>query len=199
MHQKLLNSLDQFVMLTPQHREDLIRIIELQELPKDTVLLAVGEVSRYLHFLVEGTARAVYYQAGKEITSWFGFEGDFVCSFYSFVSRKPSLESIVATGNCKLISISYQSFQGLYEKDYLWNKLGRLIIEHYYVEYRERILSLQSMSAAERYDELLKKRPDILRKVKLGHLASYLGVTQETLSRLRATQKNRQQLYNRTS
>jgi len=95
MHQKLFNSLYQFVLLSPQHQEDLIKVIELQELPKDVVLLAVGEVSNYLHFLVEGAVRAVYYLHDKEITSWFGFEGDFVSSFYSFVSRKPSLESIV--------------------------------------------------------------------------------------------------------
>lgn len=101
---------------------------------------------------------------------------------------------MVVIADCKLVSISYQALQGLYEKDYLWNKLGRLITEHYYVEYRERILSLQSMSAPERYDELLEKQPDILSRVKLGHIASYLGVTQETLSRLRATRKHRQKL-----
>ena len=199
MYQKLFSALNQFVMLSPQHQEELSKVVKVQELPQDVVLLALGEVSNHLHFLVEGTVRAVCYQDNKEITAWFGFEGDFVNSFYSFVSRKPSLESIVVMANCKLVSISYEDLQGLYEKDYLWNKLGRLVIENYYIEYGERILSLQSMSASERYDELIDKHPDILTKVKLGHLASYLGITQETLSRLRATRKHRQQLHNRTS
>lgn len=59
MYQKLFNSLNQFVILSHQHQEDLIKVSALQELPKDAVLLALGEVSNYLHFLVEGTVRAV--------------------------------------------------------------------------------------------------------------------------------------------
>ncbi|MBW4575688.1 MAG: Crp/Fnr family transcriptional regulator [Aphanothece sp. CMT-3BRIN-NPC111] len=197
MQQKIFDALNQFVMLSLEYQEELIKFVVLQEFPKDTILLKVGEVSNYLHFLAEGSVRAIYYQDSKEVTSWFGFEGDFITSFYSFVSRKPSPESIILISDCKLLSISYKNLQFLYDKDLVWNKLGRLITEHYYVEYRERILSLQSMSAAERYDELIKKHPNILDKVKLGHLASYLGITQETLSRLRATRKNRHRLENK--
>ncbi|WP_016951609.1 Crp/Fnr family transcriptional regulator [Anabaena sp. PCC 7108] len=197
MYQTLLNTLNQYVILNPAHQEELSKLVKPQELPKDSILLKCGEVSNNLHFLLQGSVRAIYYNDSKEITSWFGFEGDFINSFYSFVSRKPSPESIVVISDCKLLSISYQTLQSLYEKDLVWNKLGRLIIEKYYAEYRERILSLQSMSAAERYDQILQERPDILEKVKLGHLASYLGITQETLSRLRATRENRQRIYNK--
>lgn len=197
MYQTLLNTLNQYVILSPKHQEELKKLVKPQDLPKDSVLLKSGEVSNYLHFLLQGSVRAIYYSDSKEITAWFGFEGDFINSFYSFVSRKPSPESIVVISDCKLLSISYQTLQSLYEKDLVWNKLGRLIIEQYYAEYRERILSLQSMSAAERYDQILQERPDILEKVKLGHLASYLGITQETLSRLRATRENRQRIYNK--
>jgi CRP-like cAMP-binding protein len=197
MYQTLLNTLNQYVILSSKHQEELSKLIKPQELPKDSILLKCGEVSNNLHFLLQGSVRAIYYNDSKEITSWFGFEGDFINSFYSFVSRKPSPESIIVISDCKLLSISYQTLQSLYEKDLVWNKLGRLIIEQYYAEYRERILSLQSMSAAERYDQILQERPDILEKVKLGHLASYLGITQETLSRLRATRENRQRIYNK--
>lgn len=191
MYQKLFSVLSQFVMLSPQHQEELIKVVKIQEFPKDTVLLESGEIANCLHFLVEGTVRAVCYRDTKEITAWFGFEGDFVTSFYSFVSRKPSLESIVVITPSKLVSISYKNLQALYQKDYVWNKLGRLVIEYYYLDDQERILRLQAMSAAERYDEMLEKHPDILNKVKLGYLATYLGITQETLSRLRKTQKHR--------
>lgn len=197
MHQKLFTALNQFVMLSSKHQEELGQLVERQEFPKDAVLLKRGEVSSHLHFLVQGAVRATYYQGSKETTAWFGFEGDFVSSFYSFVSRKPSLESIVVISDCKLLSMSYATLQFLYEKDFVWNKLGRLVTEQYYVEYRERILSLQSLSAAERYDELLEKDPNIVNQVKLGHLASYLGITQETLSRIRNTRKHRQRIHNK--
>lgn len=199
MYQKLFSAIDRFTILSSKHQEELSSFVRIQEFPRDTILLELGEVSSYLHFLVEGSVRAIYYQNGKEITAWFGFEGDFVSSFYSFVARKPSLERIVAISDCKLFSISYVTLQFLYEKDLVWNKLGRLVTEQYYIEYRERILSLQSRSAAERYDELLEKQPDILNQVKLGHLASYLGITQETLSRLRATQENRRRIRHKPS
>lgn len=199
MYQKLFGKLNQFVVLSSKHQEELGKLVRSQELPKNAVLLELDETSNYLHFLVEGTVRAIYCQDSKEITAWFGFEGDFASSFYSFVSRKPSPERIVTTSDCKLLSISYETLQFLYEKDVVWNKLGRLVTEWYYIEYRERILSLQSMSAAERYDDLIEKHPDILGKVKLGHLASYLGMTQENLSRLRATWKNRQRIHNQSS
>ncbi|WP_019502259.1 Crp/Fnr family transcriptional regulator [Pseudanabaena sp. PCC 6802] len=196
MHQKLFSALDRFVILSSKHQEELSKLVKRQELPKNAVLQELGETSNYLHFVEEGTVRAIYYQDSKEITAWFGFAGDFVSSFYSFVSRKPSPEKIVTISDCKLISISYETLQFLYEKDIIWNKLGRLITERYYMECQERILSLQSMSAAERYDNVLDRRPDILKKVKLGHLASYLGMAQANLSRLRSTWQNRQRINN---
>jgi CRP-like cAMP-binding protein len=198
MYCKLFSTLDRFVVLSSKHQEELSKLVERQELPKNAVLLELGETSNHLHFVDEGTVRAIYYQDSKEITAWFGFEGDFACSFYSFVSRKPSLEKIVAISDCKLISISYKTLQFLYEKDIVWNKLGRLVTELYYIEYQERILSLQSMSTAERYDNVLNRHPDILKKVKLGHLASYLGMSQANLSRLRSTWQNHQRVNNRS-
>lgn len=199
MYRQLFNTLDKFVILSSKHKEELSSLVKLQEFSKDTILLELGEVANYLSVLVEGSVRAIYHKDGKEITSWFGFDGDFISSFYSFVSRKSSPESIVTTSDCKIFSISHEDLQFLYEKDSIWNKLGRIVTEQYYIEYRERILSLQSMSAAERYDDLLNKHPDILDKVKLGHLSSYLGITQETLSRLRASRENRQRIYNKMS
>jgi CRP-like cAMP-binding protein len=197
MYRQLFNTLDKFILLSSKHKEELSDLVKLQKFPKDTVLLELGQVTNYLSLLVEGSVRAIYYRDGKEITSWFGFERDFISSFYSFVSRKSSPESIVTISDCKMFSISYEDLQFLYEKDSIWNKLGRIVTEQYYIEYRERILSLQSMSAAERYDDLLDKHPDILDKVKLGHLSSYLGITQETLSRLRTSRENRQRIYNK--
>ncbi len=197
MYKQLFNTLDRFVLLSSKQKEEISDLVKLREFPKDTVILELGQVANYLSLLIEGSVRAIYCRDGKEITSWFGFEGDFISSFYSFVSRKSSPESIVTISDCKMFSISHEDLQFLYEKDSIWNKLGRIVTEQYYIEYRERILSLQSMSAAERYDDLLNKHPDILDKVKLGHLSSYLGITQETLSRLRTSRENRHRIYNK--
>ncbi|KAF3888092.1 MULTISPECIES: Crp/Fnr family transcriptional regulator [Nostocales] len=196
MYEKMFQSLDRLVVLSEQQREDLKRVTTPQELPKDSILLEQGHICNHLHFLVEGAVRYYYHQDDKEITSGFRFEGDFINSFYSFISRKPSKESIILMLDCKLVTISYDSLQYLYNKDSVWNRLGRLSIESYYIQLEEHFFSLQSQTASERYAHLLQQYPDILNRVKLGHLASYLGVTQETLSRIRAKHRNRQRLRN---
>ncbi|WP_254175315.1 Crp/Fnr family transcriptional regulator, partial [Planktothrix pseudagardhii] len=173
MYEKFFNAINQFTKLNPQQQGELSKLIKPQELPKDTVLLEQGQVSNYLHFLREGVVRAFYYRDGKEITSWFGFEGKVISCYYSFISRKPSSESIVVVSDCKLLSISYENIQFLYTQDPIWNKLGRLMVEHYYIEAQERVTALQSLSAAERYDELIRQYPKILEQVKLGYIASY--------------------------
>jgi CRP-like cAMP-binding protein len=196
MYDKMFQAIDRLVALSEQQREDLKRVTTAQELPKDSILLEQGQICNHLHFLVEGAVRYYYHRDDKEITSGFKFEGDFINSFYSFISRKPSKESIILMSDCKLVTISYDSLQYLYSKDSVWNRLGRLSIESYYIQLEEHFFSLQSQTASERYDHLLQQYPDILKRVKLGHLASYLGVTQETLSRIRAKHRNRQRLRN---
>jgi CRP-like cAMP-binding protein len=196
MYEKLFYVFEQLVVLSTQQREDICKLFKPRYLPKDYLLLEQGDISSDLHFLVEGAVRQSYYQDGKEITSGFGFEGDFVNSLYSFVSRKPSIENIVLIADCQLLTITYEGLQCLYEKDPVWNKLGRLIMERYYIQLEERLFRMQSQSASERYHDLLANHPEIVDRVKLGHLASYLGVTQETLSRIRSRYRNRQRFRN---
>ncbi|WP_334977527.1 Crp/Fnr family transcriptional regulator, partial [Nostoc sp.] len=136
---------------------------------------------------------------GKDITSWFSFEGDFSCSFISFNNRVPSQESIVAISQCKLLAMSHNYLQYLYKKDPVWDKLGRLLIEDYYIRFRERLISFQTLTATERYNELLQRHPDIENQVQLGYIASYLGIDIATLSRLRTRRKNRQLIPSKPS
>lgn len=186
MHEKLFRAFNQVVPLNSQQWEDLRRVTYPLELPKDAFLLKQGEVSKDLHFIVEGVVRAVQYSNGKEVIPWLGFEGDIINAHYSFTSRQPSLQSIILISDCKFLSVTYESLQYLYSKDSIWQHLSRCFIESYYIDLQERLISFLSLSADERYQQLLEKYPDIEDRVKLGHIASYLGMTQETLSRVRS-------------
>ncbi len=199
MHSKLLATLDHFVPLNSKQQEEIIRLLEYQEFPQNTVLLKTGQISDRISFVNEGLVRGFYERDGKEHTLWLGFVGEFVYSVRSFQEQSPSRDNIILLTDCKFSSLSYQNLQFLYEKDPIWNQLGRKLFENYYALAIERIRSFQSLSAPERYDQVYKRHPTILEDVKLVYLASYLGMTPETLSRLRAKQERRKRITHRNS
>lgn len=149
-------------------------------------ILNKGERCGHLYFVEEGLVRGYYYEEEKEITHWFAREGEFATGFYSFISREPSYEYIQALEDCKLVQVSHAALQELYSKFPETERLGRLITENYYLKLEDRLLSIQFKSAKERYHNLLSQNPKLLQRAPLGQIAAYLGITQETLSRIRA-------------
>jgi CRP/FNR family transcriptional regulator, anaerobic regulatory protein len=192
MHEQLFQTFNQIVPLSSRQREELRRVTYLLELPKGSLLLERGQICNHLHFILEGVVRAVHYDNWKEVIPWFGFEGDIVNSHLSFTYRQPSLESIILISDCKFLSITYESLQYLYSQDPIWQNLSRVFIERYYIDVQERLISFLSLTAYERYEQLLQKYPDIEDRVNLGHIASYLGIRQETLSNLRKRRRRHQ-------
>ena len=192
MYEKLLQRLNQLVLLNPQQQKELCKVVQAVELPEDEFLLEKGQVSNHIYFVVEGVVRSFCEADGKEVTRWFCFEGHFAASYFSFVYRQPSEDSMILIADSKLLSISYGDLQNLSHKDPVWVDLNRRLLEYYYTDLLKRVMSFQTQSTAERYNRLLQEQPGIEDNVPLGYLASYLGMTQETLSRLRTRRKRRQ-------
>src|SRR6185503_18854812 len=109
----------------------------------------------------------------------------FVADFSSFLTRKPARENIHALEDCELALISQKDLEKLYSESFAFQKLGRLIAEYNYVLAVERIYSLQHESALERYNHLLEIYPNLINRVPHHYIASYLGITPESLSRIR--------------
>lgn len=120
-----------------------------------------------------------------EGTTWFSFAGD-VLADSSLLSRQPYHTSILTVTDLEVFFITYEVLQHLYRSSATWERFGRLVSEAYLLEVGERALSLQFKSARERYEELLRRQPQIEQHVPLNQIASYLGIAQETLSRLRS-------------
>lgn len=153
---------------------------------KNQTIINIGNRCNDIFFVEKGLLRGYYLEDGKEITNWFAQEGEFGTCFYSFVAIKPSFETIQSLEDCILTQLPYSSLQNLYIKFPETERLGRIITETYYIKLEERLLSIQFKTAKERYQNFVLSKPSLLQRISLGQIASYLGITQETLSRIRA-------------
>lgn len=124
---------------------------------------------------------------GKEVTHWFGFENDFVTSFHSFITGEPAVENIQLMEGSILWSISKDTLTHLLNQFHELERIMRIAYEKYYIRLEERFVNAQFKTAKERYQDLLQQSPHIIERVPLGYIASYLGISAETLSRIRSS------------
>lgn len=182
----MLGYLSNIIPISKDLEAELNSISKAISVPKNTILVNERERCRNLYFIQKGLVRGYYYDENKEITHWFAQEQEFATSFYSFITGKTSPETIEALEDCELIQISYNDLQDLYKKFPETERIGRIVTEKYYIKLEERFLNQRIRSAKDRYLALLEKNPALLNRAALGQIASYLGIAQETLSRVRA-------------
>ena len=183
--QKLLQILDNYASISEQTKTALSQIVIKSEFSKGHILLQQDKVCKNLYLVESGFLRGFNFQDGRDKTLWFASENDIVTSMYSFISQKPSFEIIEVMENSILYCIDYELLQNLYKTYPDLNLIGRLLTEKYYIELEERVLSLQFKTAEERYRHIIENKPALLQKASLGQISSYLGISQETLSRIR--------------
>ncbi|WP_196888481.1 Crp/Fnr family transcriptional regulator [Aureivirga sp. CE67] len=160
-------------------------IMKKETFSKRQLLHEEGTVCDYLFLIQTGIARSFYYKDGKEITAHFAVENTSITAIDSFVQRKKSRYNIEVLEDSEVISISHQDLYTLLEEKPQYEKYVRMFLEQIYVDLAERIEDLLFHTAKERYDKIIENTPDLLQRVQLKHIASFIGITQETLSRIR--------------
>lgn len=183
--QTLFEHIQQYCKLNTSTQKALGAALHKAEILKGNFLIKEGSICRHLYFLESGCLRGYFNLDGKEVTHWFAFENHFVTSFFSFVTRKPCVENIQCIEDCTLWAVHYDDLQRLYRDHTDMERLGRIMNERYYVMLEERFVGNHFKEARERYENLITHAPHIVQRVPLGYIASYLGMTQETLSRIR--------------
>ena len=183
---KFIKYLDSYSKLSDQTLESLKESIVTIELQKNQILLRQGQICRNLYFVDKGILKQYYVLDDKEIIDYFATENKIVSSISSLFAQKPGHKIIQAIETSVLSALPYDKLEILFLKHPDLERVGRLIATEAFILMEERIFSLQFHTAKERYDELMKNNPDILQRVSLGDIASYLGITQVTLSRIRS-------------
>jgi len=177
--------LKQFPHYSENMFDELLPLLSIVELKTNEYFLNEGQTCKKLAFIEEGLVRIYYMHDGKEITKCFCRENNITCSYSSMITQTPSESAIQALEDTKLISLSYSSLQKLYEKSMFWQQMGRIAGEREFVIEENHNRSMRNLSASERYKHILVNDSELLQRVPLNHLASYIQVTPETLSRIR--------------
>lgn len=184
--QQLIAHINSYHPLSNAAQDALEQQFEEITVSKNKYLITEGTVCRHLYFLERGALRGYYTLDGKEVTHWFAFEHDFVTSFHSFITGGAAVENIQLLEGSILWSISKEKFTSLLNQHPEMERVLRIAYEKYYIRLEERFVNAQFKTATERYQGLLLQTPHLIERVSLGHIASYLGISAETLSRIRS-------------
>lgn len=177
-----LNSL---IKLSPGLIEFIDNKIKTKIYPKKSLIQKAGQVSENIYFIESGLIRCFYKKGNREISNWFMKEGDVMISVRSFYKRIPSEEYIEVLENSELHYLNFIDLQHIYYNFPEFNLIGRILTERYYILSEERNFNLRFNTAQERFEILKKNNPEIINRVPAKYIASYLGITEETLSRIR--------------
>ncbi len=181
----LIKKFKEYGNVSPEIEEELAKCIKSQTKQKGDFFLKQGQIVSSLFLIETGLVRSYYIKDDREINSWFGFENIILGAVLPLFYNQPTNENIQFIETSTYYYISSKDLNEFYQNYQEMNTIGRKMAEEYCVILEQRISSLQTESAEQRYNSLLKYQPDAIQRVSLGHIASYLGITQETLSRIR--------------
>ncbi|MEM8893793.1 MAG: Crp/Fnr family transcriptional regulator [Bacteroidota bacterium] len=161
-------------------------LLEVRRLKKGEHLIRAGEMENYLYWMIDGVIRGYYLRDGEELVAGFSFDFSLSGAYDSFISRNPTNVFVQAISDATLVCLHRDKLESLYDRFKSFERYGRLNLEEMFLKKAQHEIAVLSYSAEERLQRLMRDSPGIFQLVPLKHLASYLGMKPETLSRLRS-------------
>ena len=184
--ENIRSSFEKFITLNDYIWSQFTDKLESVTIPKNTVILNQGEVENYISIIEEGVVRFVIPGEEMETTFGFSFEGHFFSAYDSFIYQKPCSYQIEAITDVKIRRMSHKDLNILFDNTREGNAIGRQVAEQFFVGKQNRELRLLTKTAEELYYDLFKSQPQLIKEIPLKYIASYIGITPQALSRIRA-------------
>lgn len=186
MHESILKNVSQHIKLTKEEEKFFISLLKHRKLRKRQYLLQAGDVSRYENFVAKGLLRAYTVDAkGQEHIAMFAMEGWWTSDLYSFLTNTPASQHIDALEDSEVFSIEKPDLEKLYEAVPKFERFFRILLQNAFVANQNRILASISETAEQQYLNFIKKYPSLEQRIPQHQIASFLGITPETISRIR--------------
>ncbi|WP_051947512.1 Crp/Fnr family transcriptional regulator [Muricauda sp. MAR_2010_75] len=181
----LIFNIERTFKASEEELSTLRNIMKEEHLNRNEIFLKSGQVCNRLAFISKGSMRLFYDSPDKEVCNDFFFENSMVGSLASFLSQTPSLVNIAAIENCTFYVLHRDDVMELISKYDSLKKMGDIIVQEQLLRAEKREAALLSVSPEERFQNLMEEHPKIFKRIPLRYVASYLGITPETLSRYR--------------
>ena len=186
MHERILKNVSRFIELTPDETRYFVSLLKHKKIRKRQYLVQEGDIARYEYFVNEGCLRTFHTDdKGMEHNVQFSIEDWWTGDMYSFLTQTPGKYNIIAIEDSDLSCIDREAQELLYTKVPKFEKFFRHLLQNAFIALQERILSGMSESAEERYLNFRKKYSEMDKRIPQNQIASFLGITPESLSRIR--------------
>ena len=183
---KILEELKKHTNVDKEIEKFLLEECDRKIYQKGELLSKQSQYNNTVFFVEEGLLRMFYYENGKDITTNFYSEGKITANIDTLFKKEPTVYNIEALEKSEIVTCNYQKLENLYSVSLTAVNFSRYILGNLMIQMSKRISSLQFMTAKEKYAQLLEENSNIILRAPLGMIASYLGISQETLSRIRS-------------